>query len=225
MLVSGVRSSWLTIERKSSLIRCAACSRAIRSWRSDHSCAFWRAGPARSATASAMRATVRSADGCGAPARGEDAVEPAAGQDRHGQQPVEAEGLHPVGVAGGDPVRRACRRADGGGRAAERSPRRAAAAGRRHGPASLDQLGVRSRRARPASSRRVASSTAKTRRGITQQRCGSRSDRVEGGLAVERCAEVAAEAAEQLALAGRARAGAPPRSGAAGGERSRSRDR
>ena len=45
MLVSGVRSSWLTIERKSSLIRCAACSRAIRSWRSDHSCAFWSAGP------------------------------------------------------------------------------------------------------------------------------------------------------------------------------------
>ena len=45
MLVSGVRSSWLTIERKSSLMRCAACSRAMRSWRSDHSCAFWSAGP------------------------------------------------------------------------------------------------------------------------------------------------------------------------------------
>ena len=100
MLVSGVRSSWLTIERKSSLIRCAACSRAMRSWRSDHSCAFWSAGPARSATASAMR-RIRSSSGRSArPAVASTPCSRPPARIGTASEPVEAERAHPVGIAG-----------------------------------------------------------------------------------------------------------------------------
>ena len=100
MLVSGVRSSWLTIERKSSLIRCAACSRAIRSWRSDHSCAFWSAGPARSATASAMPPQPAGRAAGALRPRRWPARRAAARRPRSARQhPVEVERAHAVGVA------------------------------------------------------------------------------------------------------------------------------
>ena len=102
MLVSGVRSSWLTIERKSSLIRC-------RRLLARH--ALLEVGPQLRVLERRPRA-LRDRLGhapdallerpIAAPARGEHAVQPPAGKDRDGHEPIDAQRAHPVRIAGLD---------------------------------------------------------------------------------------------------------------------------
>ena len=99
------------------MTRCAACSRAIRSWRSDRQLRVLERRTARSATASANRRSLWSA-WCPHPGRGQHAEQPPAGHDRHGEHPLEIERLHAVGVARARVGPVALDRSGGGGDAA-----------------------------------------------------------------------------------------------------------